>query len=242
MILSHFLLGFSDGIGGRARVHTREFTNALVHAVEHVYRSLEKPVEGTILTVMRATAEEARVGRTVDFADLLEALLAKAKEALDRTPDLLPALRAAGVVDAGAKGFVHLLEGAHAYLDGEPFETGAAFSAADSVPVALVEYPSESENFRFCTEALVRGPALPDADTVRGILRSQGDSLIVIRGQDVLKVHIHSDDPDGVFAYLKSIRATGYAQGRRHAGSARRGGVPGEDGTPSGQSGCRQRL
>ena len=205
MILSHFLLGFSDGIGGRDRVHAREFTSALAHAVEHVYRSLEKPVEGTIITVMRATAEEALTAKTLDFADLLESLLAKAKEALDRTPDLLPALRAAGVVDAGAKGFVHLLEGAHAYLDGDPFEAGAAFSAGDSVPIALIEYPSESETFRFCTEALVRSAGLPDAEVVRGVLRSQGDSLIVIRGQDVLKVHIHTDDPDGVFTYLKSI-------------------------------------
>jgi uncharacterized protein len=205
MILSHFLLGFSDGIGGRARVQAREFTSALAHAVEHVYRSLEKPVEGTIITVMRATAEEALTAKTLDFADLLESLLAKAKEALERTPDLLPALRAAGVVDAGAKGFVHLLEGAQSYLDGDPFEAGAAFSAADSVPIALADYPSESETYRFCTEALVRAAGLPDADVVRGILRSQGDSLIVIRGQDVIKVHIHTDDPDGVFAYLKSI-------------------------------------
>ena len=205
MILSHFLLGFSDGLGGRAKVQAREFTAALAHAVEHVYRSLEKPVEGTIITVMRATAEEALTAKTLDFADLLESLLAKAKEALDRTPDLLPALRAAGVVDAGAKGFVHLLEGAHAYVDGDPFEAGAAYNPADSIPIALTEYPSESETFRFCTEALVRAAGLPDADVVRGVLRSQGDSLIVIRGQDVLKVHIHTDDPDPVFTYLKSI-------------------------------------
>jgi DegV family protein with EDD domain len=205
MILSHFLLGFSDGIGERGKIRPREFTTALTHAVEHVYRSLEKPVEGTIITVMRATAEEARQSRSLDFADLLETLLLKAKDALERTPDLLPALRAAGVVDAGAKGFVHLLEGAHAYVDGDPFEPGEAFTPGEAAPVALTEYPTASEIYRFCTEALVRGAELPQSDAVRTALRSQGDSMIVIRGQDVLKIHIHTDDPESVFAYLKGL-------------------------------------
>ncbi len=208
MILSHFLLGFSEGIGERAKVRTVDFTNALTHAVEHVYRSLEKPVEGTIITVMRATAEEAQSARTSDFADLLETLLVKAKEALERTPDLLPVLRKAGVVDAGAKGFVHLLEGAHAYLDGDPFvglDAAAAFNPGEATPVALAEYPTASETYRFCTEALVRGPNLPASSEVQAYLRSQGDSLIAIRGQDVLKVHIHTDDPEGVFTYLRGL-------------------------------------
>ncbi|MEX2283142.1 MAG: DegV family protein [Gemmatimonadota bacterium] len=205
MILSHFLLGFSDGIGERAKVRPQEFSTALTHAVEHVYRSLEKPVEGTILTVMRATADEARRSRSLDFADLLETLLVKAKEALERTPDLLPALRAAGVVDAGAKGFVHLLEGARAYVDGDPFEPGEAFTPGEAAPVALTEYPAASEVYRFCTEALVRGADLPQSDAVRTALRAQGDSMIVIRGQDVLKIHIHTDDPEAVFTYLKGL-------------------------------------
>ncbi|MGQ0563379.1 MAG: DAK2 domain-containing protein [Gemmatimonadota bacterium] len=74
-----------------------------------LYRAREKPVEGTIVSVMRETAEEAQQSRFADFAELLEHLLARARTALARTPDLLPVLRTAGVVDAGAKGFVHIL-------------------------------------------------------------------------------------------------------------------------------------
>jgi uncharacterized protein len=207
MILSHFLLGFSDQVATRPRLSVREFGSALDGAVHHVYRSLERPVEGTIISVMRATAEEARTSRIADFAELLERLLERAKEALARTPDFLPQLRAAGVVDAGAKGFVHLLEGIVSYMHGDPFtalKSAPTFDAVESA-AARVEYPRESEKFRFCTEAMVRGEGLPAQAVVQDRLREHGDSLIVIRGNDVLKVHIHTDLPDEIFAYLRTV-------------------------------------
>jgi uncharacterized protein len=207
MILSHFLLGFADALADRARVGAAEFAAALRRATEHVYRSLERPVEGTIITVMREVSEEAASARTGDFADLLELLLVRARDACRRTPDLLPVLRQAGVVDAGALGFVHLLEGVGAYVHGDPFTTLQEAPVFGDVPaaVARMEYPAESELYRFCTEALVRGNALPDADAVRAWLRDRGDSLIVIRGADVLKVHVHTDDPEAVFSYLRTL-------------------------------------
>lgn len=207
MILSHFLLGFSEQVQARDKLSTADFTLALQGAVDHVYHALEKPVEGTIITVMRATADEARKSRFNDFADLLEHLLGRAKEALARTPDLLPMLRKAGVVDAGAKGFVHILEGIVSYMHGDPFtalKSAPVFEAVEPA-VARVEYPTASERYRFCTEALVRGDALPSSDVVQEFLRERGDSLIVIRGSGVLKVHIHTDAPDDVFAYLRSV-------------------------------------
>jgi len=121
MILSHFLLGFSRSVGERVRLTVTEFIAALEDAVAHVYRSLEKPVEGTIVTVMREVAEEARESGQRDFFDLIAIMLVRARAALERTPDLLPVLRAAGVVDAGAKGFVHLFEGIVAFVHGDPF-------------------------------------------------------------------------------------------------------------------------
>jgi DegV family protein with EDD domain len=207
MILSHFLLGFSDQVHSKPRLSVVEFGVALDGAVDHVYRSLERPVEGTIVTVMRATAEEARHSRIADFAELLERLLDRAKDALARTPDLLPQLRAAGVVDAGAKGFVHLLEGIVSFMHGDPFtalKTVPSFDAAESA-VARVEYPRASEKYRFCTEGMVRGSKLPEQAVVQDVLREHGDSLIVIRGSDVLKVHIHTDLPEHVFSYLRTI-------------------------------------
>jgi DegV family protein with EDD domain len=208
MILSHFLLGFATGLGERARVRAAEFAHALQAAVEHVYRSLERPVEGTIITVMRATAEQAQKADTHDFGDLLELLLVEAQEALERTPDLLPVLRKAGVVDAGAKGFVHLLEGARAFTQGQPIvslELDTPFEPVEPIAAALAEYPAASEQFRFCTEALVRGEHLPRAAVVQDTLRPHGDSLIVIRGHDIIKVHIHTDHPEQIFAHLRTL-------------------------------------
>jgi uncharacterized protein len=209
MILSHFLLGFSDAVAGRARIGAGDFALALTSAAEHVYRSLERPVEGTIITIMREVAEEAAAAQTRDFADLLEQLLVRARDACRRTPDLLPVLKQAGVVDAGALGFVHMLEGVGAYVHGDPFtalERTPVFAQV-SAAAALADYPATAEKYRFCTEALVRGSTLPEADVVRGTLRLRGDSLIVIRGSGVLKVHVHTDEPDHVFAYLRTLGA-----------------------------------
>lgn len=210
MILSHFLLGFSDAIGDRARVEVGEFGAVLRAAAEHVYRALEKPVEGTMITIMRAIADEAERLQDGDFVVLFERLMVKAREALASTPDLLPALQAAGVVDAGAKGFVHILEGISSFLSGDPLvavddDDQPEWNAAPALAAAAVEYPLASERYRFCTEALVRGSAIPPADDVRAVLRELGDSLVVISSGGLLKVHIHTDAPDAVFAYLRSL-------------------------------------
>ena len=207
MILSHFLLGFSGAVGTRDRLDAPGFADALGGAVEHVYRSLERPVEGTIVTVMREVAEEAIAEARRDFAELIERLLTRARIALERTPDLLPVLKAAGVVDAGAKGFVHLFEGIVAYVHGDPFVALTDVPVFDAVAAAAgrIEFPQTSERYRFCTEVLVRGEDLPTADVVRASLRAHGDSLIVIRGEDLIKVHVHTDAPDAVFAYLRGL-------------------------------------
>jgi DegV family protein with EDD domain len=207
MILSHFLLGLADGIGERTRLTVEEFVGALRVAADHVYRALERPVEGTMITVMRAIAEEGESVETADFRELMRMLLDRARIALAETTELLPALRAAGVVDAGAKGFVHLLEGIAAYIAGDPIVAAKEPYESEPVPLAAgeVEYPTASERYRFCTEALVRGKALPDSDAVRATLRERGDSLVVIRTGTLLKVHLHTDEPEEVFDYLRGL-------------------------------------
>ncbi|HEX8432963.1 MAG TPA: DegV family protein, partial [Longimicrobium sp.] len=192
----------------RASLTVTEFGESLRSATEHVYRALEKPVEGTIITIMSAIADESRRWGHTDFVVLFERLLVRAREALASTPDLLPVLKKAGVVDAGAKGFVHLLEGISSFLAGDPLAPLDEIPEYDAEPTfaaGAAEYPTESERFRFCTEALVRGPAIPDADAVRGWLRERGDSLVVIRSDNLLKVHIHTDEPETVFTYLRSL-------------------------------------
>ncbi len=205
MMLSHFLQGFAKRVAMCKRISAMEFGAALRGGVDHLSTALEKPVEGTILTVMRDTAEAALRARIRDFAALFPHLLAAAQESLARTPELLPVLRRAGVVDAGGKGFVSLLEGVVHYIQGDPLvPLGDAFDPGEPA-AAHVELPEVVERYRFCTEGLVRGSPLPDVQAVRSRLRGSGDSLIVIRTDDLLKVHVHTDEPEAVFAFLRSV-------------------------------------
>lgn len=206
MMLSHFLLGFAAQVRDRARISTVEFGEALTGGVQHLYEALEKPVEGTILTVMRDTATAAGTLEQPDFAPLIDHMVTRARDSLARTPELLPALKKAGVVDAGAKGFVSLLEGVLLFMNGDPIVAPQVDAVeGQRAAVAEVEYPAEDERYRFCTEALVRGPELPDPSVVKAHLREMGDSLIVIRTDEVLKIHVHTDEPEDVFEYLRTL-------------------------------------
>ncbi|MGW8265590.1 MAG: DegV family protein [Longimicrobiales bacterium] len=207
MMLSHFLLGFAEWTRGMGRISAQDFSQALRAGAERLQAALELPVEGTILTVMRDTARAALEAKVQDFQHLMDILVERARVSLARTPELLPPLKKAGVVDAGAKGFVHLLEGVVQYINGDPLVTleGVPDFSGTVPAMGAVAYPQEREHYRYCTEALVRGPALPDWKTVQDRLRREGDSLIVIRSGEVLKVHVHTDEPEAVFAYLKTL-------------------------------------
>jgi DegV family protein with EDD domain len=207
MMLSHFLVGFAEDVRERTRISTRDFTEALSAGVQRLYEAIENPVEGTILTVMRETAEAASRASVSDFVPYLEDILGEAQASLARTTELLEPLKKAGVVDAGAKGFVHLLEGISLYVRGDPLVALDDVPDFSTTPSAASEFdlPAKSEKYRYCTEALVRGDDLPDQMTARKRLRELGDSLIVLSTGSLLKVHIHTDEPDAVFEYLKTL-------------------------------------
>jgi DegV family protein with EDD domain len=205
MMLSQFLLGFARSLEGRTRADASDLGGALEAGVQNLSEAIEAPVEGTILTVMRDTARAVSGAEIDDIAPLAEHMLDRARDSLERTPELLPVLSAAGVVDAGAKGFVSLLEGVVMFLRGDSLSAPEEDFAAGPSAVASFEYPDREEQYQFCTEALVRGDDLPDQAEVRARLRARGDSLIVIRSDNVLKVHVHTDEPDEVFSYLKGL-------------------------------------
>lgn len=205
MMLSHFLLGFAESVTDRDRITTSEFGAALGAGVEKLYESLENPVEGTILSVMRDTATAARASDANDFVPLVTEVVAEARVSLARTPDQLAVLKKAGVVDAGAKGFVSMLEGVLMFVEGVSIAFEADDPASELSAVAMADYPENEEQYRFCTEALARGEGLPTQREARDVLREFGDSLIVIRSSDVLKVHIHTDEPERVFDWLRSV-------------------------------------
>ncbi len=213
MMLSHFLIGFSERLRNRARITTREFSEALSEGVRNLTEALERPVEGTILTVMRDTAVAAIELPTSDFVPFMQHLVERARASLAKTPELLPVLHKAGVVDAGAKGFVSLLEGALFLVLGDPLAgngnggSSTEPEAFEEAAAARVGLAPSAERYRYCTEALVRGGGLPGRAAVQEHLHGHGDSILVIRTADVLKVHVHTDDPETVFAYLRALGA-----------------------------------
>jgi DegV family protein with EDD domain len=199
MLLSQFLLGLRDGLGDRVAANARDLARAVRRGFQHVRDALDEPVEGTILTVVREAADEA--AHAEDERDLrvfVRRLVARAERALERTPELLAALRAAGVVDAGAKGFVRLLEGVKRLIDEGHVAPGPLDAPASAAAAEAAVAPER--DFGFCTELLVRGGSLPPVATVREALRPLGGSIVVLQTGDLLKVHVHTDTPDAVVA------------------------------------------
>jgi DegV family protein with EDD domain len=205
MMLAHFLMGFAESLGDARAASTRDIAAALRLGADRLYGSLEDPREGTILTVAReaASAAERAAADSEDVVAFMARLLAEAERALARTPELMAALREAGVVDAGGKGFVRMIEGVVRFIEGDPILAVPAseFPAADLAPAALVEVAAERD-FQYCTEVLVRGEQLPSANEVRTAMHAFGGSIVVAVIADILKLHVHTDTPDAVFTYV----------------------------------------
>jgi DegV family protein with EDD domain len=202
MMLSQFLLGFREGIGDRLRINSRELAAAIGIGFERLRASLDEPMEGTILTVARATADEAgRAGAESDIRLFMRRIVTRAEEALARTPELLAVLKVAGVVDAGAKGFVRFLEGVKRLIEEGQIAEGAVDRVVEGSNAAAQTEVEADRDYRYCTELMVRSPAgaLPDPAAVRKALRAHGGSIVVLATGDLLKAHVHTDAPEAVF-------------------------------------------
>ncbi len=210
MMMSHFFLGFAEGLEGCRRAGPVELAQALSCASDSLYQAVDKPKEGTILTVVRESVEVVRQGsrKILDLGPLARQMLSAAGESLERTPDLLPALREASVVDAGGKGFVRFMEGVVSLIDGMAHPTrGPAGVTLDIVDAAaLAEFPDDEERaFRYCSEFVVRAEPPPERRILADAVRGFGGSLIVTRAHTVAKIHIHTDGPDRVEAALARL-------------------------------------
>lgn len=198
MMLSQFLLGLRDGLGDRRTASARDLARAIRMGFERLNGALDDPVEGTILTVARDAADEADAAADErDLKVFMRRLVTRAERSLQGTPELLQALKAAGVVDAGAKGFVRLLDGVKRLIE----EGGQAQGAVDRdlVNAAATSEVASDRDYRFCTEVMVRGASLPKPEQVRAALRELGGSIVVLESGDLLKAHVHTDTPDRVF-------------------------------------------
>jgi uncharacterized protein len=198
-ILAQFFCGFADGLPDRPRVSSGDFGTAVVRAAESSYQAIARPVEGTILTVIRDWARYV-AGRSADLADfarLLPESLEKARESLADTPRQMAVLKKAGVVDAGAQGFVYLIEGIVKYLH-EAARGAVPEAPPEDVRAAVFDRTPEEILFRFCTEALLEGDRI-DRDALRREAALLGDSIVIAGGASRVRLHVHTNEPEKVF-------------------------------------------
>ncbi|HEV8123800.1 MAG TPA: DegV family protein [Gemmatimonadales bacterium] len=203
MMLAHFLLGFADSLGDRLTANAVDIAGAIRLGSDRLYASLDDPREGTILTVAREAAAAAERVATpdMDIGDFMHRLLDEGEVALARTPDLMAVLKEAGVVDAGGKGFVRMIEGVVRFIEGDPILPAEPISTGEFMsPAALADVAAERD-FQYCTEVMVRGEQMPPANEVRQAMRTFGGSLQVLVSGNLLKVHVHTDTPEAVFTY-----------------------------------------
>jgi DAK2 domain fusion protein YloV len=192
VIFSQIVRGFVEVLGTHEGVSSALLTRAFRGASDTAYRAVKRPVEGTMLTVIREMAEasERKELRRIPPNDLLRAVLTAGEEAVERTPELLDVLRNAGVVDAGGAGLVEIARGMVYGATGE--ELPDAPVEAESLGLDAIHL--ELSEYRYCTVFLVDGENL-DKDALEAELEKIGDSLLVVGDASALKVHVHTDDP-----------------------------------------------
>ena len=198
VILSLLFRGFSSGLKGKEEADGVALADALTQGVEAAYKAVMKPTEGTILTVAREAAEKGRETAltTNDPLEVFSAIVAQAEETLERTPEMLPVLKKAGVVDAGGKGFVVIFS---AMLD--VFRGGTVVRSEAAAPKKAVKRTAVAEaegdiQFAYCTEFIVmKKKDAGDPLKLRAFLESIGDCVVVVDDEEIVKVHVHSNHP-----------------------------------------------
>jgi DegV family protein with EDD domain len=201
MLLSQFLLGFKETLEKKDVATAGDVARAIRSGADRLHQSLDEPVEGTILTVAREAAAEAEraVLETTNFEEVMGRVLSHAEDTLQKTPELLSVLKEAGVVDAGAKAFVRMLEGIVRLIQGDPILAAEGPVDYDVPDAAALADVAADRDFQFCTEVLARSEHFPPAIEIRSQLRQFGGSIVVLSTDDLLKIHIHTNTPDKVF-------------------------------------------
>ena len=197
VILSLLFRGLSKGLKGKTEATTEEYCEALQKGVDAAYKSVMKPTEGTILTVAREATEKVKEANSGTFSELFTVLLTEAKASLDRTPELLPVLKKAGVVDAGGMGYLVILQGmASVIQDGKMIELEGAQSKENTVKTTGADSYEADIEFTYCTEFIVmKSDTESDSTKLRAYLESIGDSVVVVDDEGIIKVHVHTEHP-----------------------------------------------
>jgi uncharacterized protein len=208
VIASQIFRGMAEGLGGKHRFTGPDLAHALTQGTATAYKAVAKPVEGTILTVIRESAAAAVVSAEAggDLEDVLTAAVEGARQAVAKTPSMLPILRDAGVVDAGGEGLYRVMQGALQYLVSRTPTKASTETPAAARVSALVAH--EEAGFGYETMFLLQARTTPiDVDRLRGELETMGESVLVAGDSRAVKVHIHNERPDGVIALGLSLGA-----------------------------------
>lgn len=197
VILSLLFRGLSKGLAGKHEATVEDYCNALKLGAEAAYKSVMKPTEGTILTVARVAAEKANDAQCKDFPELFEVLTTAAKETLDQTPEMLPVLKKAGVVDAGGMGYYTILKGMASVICGGVMIGAKEETATEKAVVTNAAGTFETDiEFTYCTEFIVvKSDVNKDATKLRAFLESIGDCVVVVDDDSIIKVHVHTEHP-----------------------------------------------
>ena len=202
VILSQFFKGLSLGLEHFDEIDVKGFANAMVSGTRRSYSVVTKPTEGTILTVMREAGSEALKNLTseMNLADYLKMYLNYANKALAKTPDLLPVLKKAGVIDSGGAGFILVIEGMLKAVLGEEIENAQAKTNTQSIDTSNFNADSEL-TYGYCTEFILQlqnakvNPKTFDLNIIVNFLESIGNSIVAFKDDDIVKVHVHTFDP-----------------------------------------------
>jgi uncharacterized protein len=195
VILSQVFRGIAKGLENKEEVDALEFANSLLEGSRAAYKAVMRPTEGTILTIVRAAGESAVKSKNTDIEKLMEEVCAHSEAMLNKTPEMLPVLKAAKVVDAGGMGLLIILKGMYEALkyeiEGKIEGTSEAVGEIINPAAALGE---QDIQFGYCTEFFVLGQNI-SVENFRDELEPHGDSMIVVGTDDAVKVHIHTNDP-----------------------------------------------
>lgn len=218
VILSQIFRGFAQGLKGKIEATAQDISDALLMGKEVAYKAVMRPVEGTILTVIRESSQALAdsVYPDMPLDEALDILLKEARESLKRTPNLLPVLKEAGVVDSGGAGLCKIIEGFDLALHNQIVEKNMPDVVSDSVVepiIGNVQASLEHKEFGYCTEFILKLPEDPIKAKKKnfvpsrfsGILNSHGNSIVMVHDDDLIKVHIHTLNPGNILTYAQQF-------------------------------------
>jgi len=212
VITSQIFRGFAQSLEGKKVMNAVDLAEAFVNGSEVAYKAVIRPVEGTILTVIRESSKAmlAHVNSDLAIEKAFAFLLNEAKASLERTPELLPILKEVGVVDSGGFGLVTIFEGMERALLGDVVEKSQATVFEERMPQPEFKGERSEDEFGYCTEFILRlGPDAEKKPFVEkrftGVLNSHGNSLVVVKDDDIVKVHIHTLEPGSILNYAQNF-------------------------------------